>query len=151
MSNQKPVVELRELDKESFYPITKLDVFEEQKHNVAPNVFSIAQAYFHETAWFRGIYVGDEPVGFVMLNLDHEKPEYYLWRFMIDKDHQGKGYGKLALDEIVKVVKQFPEAQVLLSSVEMGEHSPLGFYKNYGFIETDEWEEDEKVIKLSLE
>jgi diamine N-acetyltransferase len=150
MSEKKDVVELRELDQDSFFPITKLEVFEEQKHNVAPNTFSIAQASFHETAWFRGIYVNDEPVGFVMLNLDHEKPDYFLWRFMIDKNHQGKGYGKLALDEVVKMLKQFPQATELFSSVVMGEHSPLEFYKNYGFIETDEWEDEEKVIKLDL-
>ena len=70
---------------------------------------------------------------------------------MIDKSYQGNGYGKLALDEVVKMLKQFPQAKELYSSVVMGDHSPLGFYKNYGFIETDEWEEEEKVIKLILE
>ena len=150
MTEKKDVLELRELDKDTFYAICKLEVNEEQKQNVAPNAFSIAQASFHDTAWFRGIYVDDEPVGFVMLNLDHEKPEYYLWRYMIDKRYQGKGYGKRALDEVVKFLNQFPKAAVLYSSVVPGEHSPMEFYKNYGFIETDEWEEDEKVIKLEL-
>ena len=147
---EKNVLELRELNKDTFYLICKLEVNEEQKKNVAPNAFSMAQASFHDTAWFRGIYVDDEPVGFVMLNLDHEKPEYYLWRYMIDKNHQGKGYGKRALDEVVKFLSQFTKADVLFSSVVPGEHSPMGFYLNYGFDETEEWEEGEKVIKLDL-
>lgn len=110
----------------------------------------MAQANFHKDAWFRGIYVNDEAVGFVMLNLDHEKSDYYLWRFMIDKKHQGKGYGKLALDEIVKYLKQFEGAKVLRSSVDMGEASPLQFYLKYGFEETDRWDDGEKVILLNL-
>lgn len=150
MKKKSVKVELKELNECSFYPITKLEVLDKQKECVASNSFSMAQAYFHKDAWFRGIYVNDEAVGFVMLKLDHVKPDYYLWRFMIDKNHQGKGYGKLALDEIVKVIKEFPHAKILRSSVEMGEASPLGFYKKYGFEETDEWDEGEKVIKLKL-
>lgn len=143
-------LELKELDGSSFYPITLLEVFDNQKECVASNSFSMAQAYFHENAWFRGIYVNDEAVGFVMLKLDHEKSEYYLWRFMIDKNHQGKGYGKVALNKIVDFLKQFPEAKILKSSVDMGKASPLKFYLNYGFEETDDWDDGEKVILLSL-
>lgn len=60
----KPIkIQLKELDKSSFYPITKLEVLEEQKECVANNSFSMAQAYFHKEALFRGIYVDDEPGG----------------------------------------------------------------------------------------
>ncbi|MBN1646385.1 MAG: GNAT family N-acetyltransferase [Spirochaetales bacterium] len=143
-------LELKELDHSSFYPVTLLEVSEKQKECVASNAFSMAQANFHSDAWFRGIFVNDEAVGFVMLKLDHDKPDYYLWRLMIDRNHQGKGYGKLALDKIVEFLGQFPEAKVLRSSVDMGEASPLNFYLNYGFKETDEWDNGEKVIRLKL-
>lgn len=150
MNIEKNQLELRELDHRSFYTITQLEVFDNQKECVASNAFSMAQANFHKDAWFRGIYVNDEAVGFVMLNLNHEYADYYLWRFMIDKNHQGKGYGKLALDKIVAFLAQFPEAKTLKSSVDVGEASPLNFYLKYGFEVTDEWDDGERVIMLKL-
>ena len=32
--------------------------------------FSIAEAHFSPLAWFRAVYAGDTPVGFVMLSDD---------------------------------------------------------------------------------
>ncbi len=150
MKHETVDLELRELEDSTFRQITKLEVNDNQKKCVAPNLYSIAQAYFNKDAWFRGIYVNDKPVGFVMLELNHKKPEYYLWRFMIDKNQQGKGYGKIALDHIVEYLKQFPKATKLESSVVMGDDSPLKFYLNYGFKETEKWDDDEKVIVLDL-
>ncbi|MCL2619916.1 MAG: GNAT family N-acetyltransferase [Defluviitaleaceae bacterium] len=30
---------------------------------------------------------------------------YFFWRFMIDKNHQGKGYGKTALSQVIDMIK----------------------------------------------
>ena len=88
-------ITMKEITAETVWPIMKVNVAENQKSFVAPNANSIAEAYFTKEAWFRAIYAGEEPVGFVMLFADEKKPEYFLWRLMIDKDHQGKGYGYL--------------------------------------------------------
>lgn len=150
MNMENIQLELKELDHCSFSLVTQLEVFENQKECVSSNAFSMAQANFHRDAWFRGIFVNGEAVGFVMLKLDHDNADYYLWRFMIDKNHQGKGYGKLALDKIVEFLSQFPKAKILRSSVDIGEASPLKFYLKYGFEATDEWDDGEKVIRLKL-
>src|SRR5688572_24898140 len=74
---------------------------------VAPNAVSIAQAYFHPEAWFRAVYLDDEPVGFVMLEDTSlltpppAEPEVSLWRFMIDAQHKRKGYGRAALRLVI--------------------------------------------------
>ena len=53
-----------------------------------------------------GIYADDRLVGFCMFAFDPDNDDvedrYYLWRFMIDKDEQGKGYGQAALEEIIR-------------------------------------------------
>lgn len=143
-------ITLREITAETIWPIMKLNVAESQKNFVAPNANSIAEAYFSKEAWFRGIYFGEDPVGFVMIFADEEKAEYFLWRLMIDQDHQGKGYGYLAMEMVITHVNTLPGAKVLLTSYVPGAGNPSPFYYKLGFEETGEWEDDEKVLKLVL-
>ena len=143
-------VTLREVTAETFRAVCALEVASTQRGYVAPNAISIAQAHFEPKAWFRAVYAGEEPVGFVMLHEDTEKPEYFLWRFMVAAQHQGKGYGRRALDLVVEHVRSLPGARVLGSSFVPGEHGPQAFYVRYGFVETGEVDEGEHVIRLDL-
>ena len=143
-------ITLREISAETVWPIMKLNVAENQKSFVAPNANSIAEAYFSKEAWFRAIYAGEEPVGFVMLYVDEKKPEYFLWRLMIAAEHQGKGYGYQAMEQVITYIRTLPGAVELLTSYEPGEGNPSPFYYKLGFEETGEWEEGEKVLKLKL-
>ncbi|MBV9789049.1 MAG: GNAT family N-acetyltransferase, partial [Chloroflexi bacterium] len=112
---------------------------------------SIAQAYFdRETAWFRGIYADDVPVGFVMLSDDPAKQEYFLWRFMIDARYQGHGYGRRAIERLVEYVRTRPGAKKLLVSCVPGDGSPCPFYEKLGFAYTGEQDEDELVMSMDL-
>ncbi len=143
-------VTLREITSETVRAICNLEVRPEQRSYVAPNAVSIAQAHFEPQAWFRAVYAAETLVGFVMLSQDPEKREYYLWRFMIAGEHQGKGYGKRALDLVVEHVRTLPGARELTSSFVPGEDSPRDFYLRYGFVETGEVEDGEHVIRLEL-
>ena len=143
-------VTLQEVTAETVRAVCALEVAPKQRGYVAPNALSIAQAHFEPKAWFRAVYADDEPVGFVMLHEDTEKSEYFLWRFMVAAEHQGKGYGKRALDLVVEHVRSLPGARVLGSSFVPGEHGPGGFYLSYGFVETGEVDGGEHVIRLDL-
>ena len=144
-------VTLQEITRETLGAILKLKVAPSQESFVASNAVSIAQAHFQpETAWFRGIYAGDEPVGFVMLDIDTTKPEYGVWRFMIDERQQGKGYGRKALHLVIEYVRTLPGATELLLSVVPGEGSPGPFYQGLGFTFTGEVQHGEHVMRLPL-
>lgn len=143
-------VSLREITAETLREILNLKVSEDQEKFVAPNAVSIAQAHFSDKAWFRAIYADDTPVGFVMLYDDSEKPEYFLWRFMIDKTHQKKGFGRKALQLLIDHVKTRPGADTLLCSYVPGEAGPKDFYLKYGFTPTGQEEGGEIVIELKL-
>jgi diamine N-acetyltransferase len=149
MPNDK-IVTLREITKETVRSITNLEVAENQKCFVATNAISIAQAYFEEKAWFRAIYADDDPVGFVMLYIDTEKPEYYLWRYMIDKNQQKHNYGYQAMKFVIEHVRSFNNAREMKLSYVPGDGDPSGFYKKLGFVDTDEWDEGERVMVLML-
>jgi len=143
-------VSLRPVDAETVRTICALAVREDQRRFVAPNAVSIAEAHFSPHAWFRAVYAGDTPVGFVMLEDQPERPEYYLWRFMIDARHQGKGFGRRALTRFIEHVRTRPGATELLTSVVQGEGSPQGFYESLGFALTGEFEDGEAMMSLPL-
>ena len=141
---------LKEISSETVRQICDREVNDSQREYVAPNAVSMAQAYFCKEAWFRAIYQGEIPVGFAMVYEDPGKPEYYLWRFMIDRHHQGKGYGKEAMELIIAHVKTRPNATELSLSCDPGEEGPENFYRKLGFEPTGEFMGTEKVMRLSV-
>jgi diamine N-acetyltransferase len=143
-------VTLREITADTVRTICDLSVTENQTQFVAPNSVSIAQAYFNKYAWFRAIYADETPVGFIMLYDDTEKPEYFLWRLMVDQRYQGRGFGRRALEILIDYVKTRPNATELMTSIHQAEGSPQGFYERLGFRLTGEKEEDEALMRLPL-
>jgi diamine N-acetyltransferase len=144
-------LQLREVGKENLREVLRLKVSPEQEKFVASNAVSIAQAYFdRETAWFRAIYDGGTPVGFVMLDDQPAKPAYTLWRFMIDARYQRRGYGRAALELVFAHVKGRPGATELLTSCVDAPGGPGPFYEGLGFAYTGELDEDESVMRRPL-
>lgn len=143
-------VTFREITEKTLNDILALQVTEKQRKFVADNARSIAQAHFSPRAWFRAIYVDETPVGFIMLWDNPAKPEYYLWRLMIDARYQGSGFGQRAVELLIKHVRTRPNASELLTSVVQVEGGPQGFYERLGFELTGDYEDGEAVMRLTL-
>jgi diamine N-acetyltransferase len=145
-------VSLREVTEQTVVTICKLSdtLKPPQTRMVASNALSIAQAHFSQYAWFRAIYADETPVGFIMLYDNPDEPEYFLWRLMIAAPHQGKGYGRQAVEHLIAYVRTRPNAKELLVSCGEGEGSPEGFYRKLGFARNGEMEDDEVVLSLPL-
>jgi len=124
---------LHELTKDNFYEVCLLAVKPEQQHYVDSNAISIAEASFSKHAWLRGIYLGEVAIGFVMVDANPKEHQYYLWRFMIDANYQGKGFGKLAIQLLLVELKNKFNASELTTSVISDEMGPLKFYQSLGF------------------
>ena len=150
-SGLQRTVSLREVTRKTVDSVLKLRVTREQERFVASNAVSIAQAHFSPDAWFRAIYAGESPVGFLMLSIQPEKGEYFLWRFMIDAQHQGKGYGRRALELLIEHVKGKPHAKELILSHVPGVGSAERFYRKLGFAHTGEKTGGELIMKLTLQ
>ncbi len=153
-SNEQPSrdseISLREIDEDSVRAVCKLSVTEAQTKFVAPNAVSIAQAHFSKHAWFRAIYADDTPVGFLMLEDQPQKPEYYLWRMMVDIRFQGMGFGRKAMVILIEHVRTRPNATELLTSIVEEDGGPQGFYESLGFVLTGEYEDGEAMMSLKL-
>ncbi len=152
MRESNSEVSLREVTKETLRDITRLKVIPDQERFVATNAESIAEAYFSpDVAWFRAIYAGETPVGFVMLEDNAVKESYYLWRFMIDARYQKKGIGQKALELLFEYVKTRPGARVLYTSCVPGDGRPGPFYEKMGFVYTGEEDDGELVMRREIE
>jgi len=68
-----------------------------------------------------------------------DPPEvFWIWRFMVDAGHQGKGYGWRALELLVEEARADGAGEIKLS-FHPGEHSPQGFYERFGLQRLARW------------
>jgi diamine N-acetyltransferase len=150
------VVELHEVTRETVRAVCRLAVGPGQRHLVAPNAVSFAEAMFAPHAWFRAITADGVPVGFLMISDDPDgatnegRPQSFLWRFMIADGYQGNGYGRRALELLVEHVRTRPGATELLVSWVPGVGSPEPFYLAFGFVPTGEVDDGEVIARLRL-
>jgi len=145
-------VALREINDKTVSGICLLSELMSYPQNsfVAPNAYSLAEALFNDAAWFRAVYAGKAPVGFVMLEDNVDKQEYYLWRFMIAPHFQKRGYGAQAIALLVEHVKSRPGASELLLGYVDHPQGPAEFYRGLGFTETGKIEDGEVEMRLAL-
>ncbi len=150
-------IELIPVNDENREAVLALSVREDQPF-VAPNDVSLRQAD-EANAECPGaarpfaIYADGRLVGFCMFAFTPEAEEpddrYWLWRFMIDKNEQGKGYGQAALREIIKYFKD-NGADMLYLSTEPENEMGLHIYHKAGFRETGIISGDEAVLMQML-
>jgi len=152
------IISFKEVTNENFRSIIKLSdtLTDEQKRCVATNVTSLAQAYLNQDkAWPRAIYLDDTPIGFLMLHVNptdvpsEDQPALYLWRFMIARDYQNKGYGRQVLDMLIQKCKD-EHKKTLYLTCGMEYEMPYKFYIKYGFIDTHVVDDGEEVLKIYI-
>ena len=160
------MLKLKKINRKNVGEILKLEVFDNQKSFVATNNISIIEAYIAITenndVFTFGIYKDDTPIGFLMIgfdvNSDDEgapriaKDNYNIWRFMIDKKFQGKGFGKKAIELALEFINTFPcgTAKYCWLSYESDNDVARQLYQSVGFVETDEKDGEEIVAILKL-
>lgn len=157
---RESVVTLHELTSETLWPVLKLSktLSEIQQTHVADNAVSIAQAHFEPHAWFRGVYAGETPVGFIMLYIGPEdevpgnRTVWFLWRFMMGGAYQKLGFGRKALEIVFDFVREQGGNELLVSCHE-GPDGPEGFYRRLGFVPNGKYYDGElgMVLRLSRE
>jgi len=117
---------------------------------VTSAAFSIVQSVY-EPEWESRLIMDDETiVGFVFYGWWKEKDAPLFCRYMIDIDHQGKGYGKAALPIVIdEMKKQYNPKKIYLTLEEENEKA-IRLYKDFGFVPTGEKDEGEDVYVLEV-
>ncbi len=151
------IIRLEPVNDQNREAVLALSVREDQPF-VAPNDYSLNEA--EETnkehpgvARPFAIYADEKLVGFCMFAFDPEEEDeddrYWLWRFMIDKNEQDKGYGQAALREIIQYFRDNGADRLFLSTEPENERG-LHIYHKAGFRETGIIEDDEAVMMRML-
>ena len=155
------MIRLEKISSKNVWDLLKLDVSEEQKSFVAANDVSVIEAYLAVTsgghAFPFGIYDGDLPVGFCMIGYGTDdswedapavaKDSYNIWRLMIDRRYQGRGYGKAAMRLILDFIAAQPcgPAELCWLSYEPENTAAKALYASFGFRETGEFDGEEMI------
>lgn len=152
------MITLREVNQGNFKSIASMwdQLDNDQKKAVAPNVVSLAEAYISDgLAWPRAVYFDETPIGFIMLHLrlsdikEEDQPAYYIWRMMMAKPYQNKGYGKQVIEAIIEKCKADQQAYLYVSTTTHAP-MPLAFYLNCGFENTHEVHYGELILKRKI-
>ena len=158
-------IHLEKITWDNYEQLCKLRVKKEQDDYVARNNESLIHAYVAisegQTRPFPfGIYLGKKPVGFVMIGYngyedgdpEFMKNTYFIWRLMIDKRYQGRGYGREAIRQALNFVRTWPCGQAELCEISFEPENEVAraLYHACGFVENGEKDGDELVAVLKL-
>lgn len=92
------------------------------------------------------IYAGEEVVGFAMYGSFGSNKDTWIDRIMIDEKHQGKGYGRTAMEGlIVRVCEKYGVDTVYVSIIEEN-NLARRLYESMGFEEMDERDPNGEII-----
>ena len=118
---------------------------------VCSTAFSIVQSVY-ETEWeSRLILDGETIIGFVFYGIWDVKNAPLLCRYMIDIDHQGKGYGQAALPVVVEEIQRQYGCTGIYLTLEKENRRAVHIYEKFGFRPTGETDEGEDIYYLALE
>ena len=133
-------INFKGIDKSNYNICINLKVGDHQKDYVASNAISLVQAFYEEELYPIGIYNDEEMVGFILYDYDKELEGWSFSRFMIDINHQNKGYGSKALEKFLEFFHNKYEEENLYTSVEIDNEVAMKLYEKYGFNKKDSFE-----------
>lgn len=144
------MIKLREMSKTNFLPVINLKLSEEDRGMVAPNMYSLAEAYCDKKSIAKAITIDDIIIGFIMYEYDKKKKQGHIARLMIATEFQGKGYGTKALSIVLKEINKQKGSKRIDISYRPDNEKARKCYEKLGFIETGDIDEGEVVAILEL-
>jgi diamine N-acetyltransferase len=122
----------------------------EQAEFVAPNLYSIAEAYVEPTWTPLAIEADGAVVGFAEFGLDEATGQWWITRFMIGAEFQGRGLGTAALRALIQLMRDRHACASIYLDYTSGNDVAERLYARAGFRPTGEIEEGEVVARLDL-
>lgn len=126
-------INFRKIDKSNYNDCINLKVGDHQTNYVASNAVSLVQSFYEDDLYPLGIYGDDEMIGFILYDYDKELEGWSFSRFMIDINHQNKGYGTKAMEKFLEFFHNKYPNENLYTSVEIDNEVAMKLYVKYGF------------------
>lgn len=146
-------VKFKKVTADNWEEVVELELRGSQEDVVASNLYSVAEAQFDPDARPRAVYAGKRVVGFLMYDVQKTKgeaEEASMYRFMIDRKYQGKGYGRMALSKVLEGIRAIPGVNRI--SILYMPKNPVAkpFYASFGFVEVGRDRDGEMIAVLKL-
>lgn len=143
------MVRLERITKENLDEVLSLKVNDSQAGFVSATAESLAQAYVYaETAFPFAVYDDQTLVGFIMMGYYEAKKYYTLWKLLIDRRFQGRGFGKAALEMGIAFLKERFRVKEIYTGVIPGNEAAKNLYQSMGFTETGVFENGMEELLL---
>ncbi|MBU5465908.1 GNAT family N-acetyltransferase [Virgibacillus sp. MSJ-26] len=133
-------IEFKPIDRTNYNECIDLNVNEEQKKFVAPNIFSLVQAAYEPKLYPLGIYNDNKMVGFILYDFENELNGWSMSRFMIDADYQGQGIGKMTVQKFIEFFTNKYGHLKLYTSASVDNKKAIALYEKFGFEKKDVFE-----------
>lgn len=143
-------VTLRPITRDNLWAVVDLKLHPDQENLIEDNVASIANAYVEPTFVPLAVYAGDDLVGFAMYGQHPTTGAWWVIRIMIDRDHQGKGLGRAAMEALIETMAERVGCEEVVSSTLPSNAAMAGLFTSLGFRPTGEIEDGEPLVSLRL-
>lgn len=156
------MIELKEITWDNFWQVINLKPNEWQSKFLPSNAIFMAEAYVNLKFKYPdecfALYKESELVGFAKIVYvpKWEEPynfledSYMIDAIMIDSQHQGQGYGKASLYQMLKYIESKPlgEADSIKLLCYDDNINAIGMYEKAGFLKTDKFTNEEKRLRI---
>jgi len=139
-------VRLEPIGAENRAAVRALELEPGQQDFLDDNASSLREAKNDRDARPRAIVAGDQVVGFLMY--DASDDEALIYRFMIDRRQQGRGYGRLALSALIEEIRALGHVRDVVVCYMPENQGAQRLYKSAGFLDEGIDEDGEVIARL---
>ena len=133
------MLKLTDVTEDNWMDVASLSVKENQKEYLAPAIGILARGYVYRDC-NAAVYAFEDDgtiVGAALVREFTDEPlGYDLQQFMIDKNHQGKGYGSAALALILEELRTEGRFDHVEVCVKKDDAAAIRLYEKHGFTDS---------------
>jgi len=127
---------LKEIDINNWKECANLTLNNDQLDFLPSNLYSIAESQFYPDTIIKAIYnQHDQMIGFIMYGIETITKKWRIFRIMIDRNHQGKGYGRAVMQHVIDKISKNGDNKEILVAYQANNSVAKKIYADLGFIE----------------
>jgi len=143
-------ISLRPVNHDNWRSVANLKVSETQSAFVAEPCYYLALCCYGNDWRPLAICLDEQVIGFMMWTIDPADGSCWLGGILVDQSMQNRGYGKQAVQTAIAMLNGKHGYNNFALSYQPTNLLAKHLYRKLGFIEINEWEDDEIVARLSL-
>lgn len=134
-----PDISLQPITVDNWKACINLRLNDEQEGFLPSNLYSLAESQFYPDARRYAIYSADHHmVGFVLYGKEVTSGAWKIFRLMIDRAFQQRGYGTATMYAVLERIAAEPGSDAIRISYQRANTPAARLYQRLGFVECEE-------------